>query len=77
MAAFDVDAFLDRFRSRARAVQERGVPPLEGDARRQFIESAERDYLDYSLVGSAEWEVEGDSLVLRIALGGSDEEPDA
>ena len=68
MAQLDVDAFLERFRDRARAVQERGIPPLEADARKAFIAQAESDYLDYSLVGSAEWSVEGDHLVLRIPL---------
>jgi hypothetical protein len=33
-----------------------------------FIEQAEKDYLDYSLVGSAKWEVDEDCLVLRIPL---------
>lgn len=68
MAQLDVDQFLKRFRERAEAVRERGVPPLEGDARRTFIESMELDYLDYSLVGSASWAVEDGHLVLRIPL---------
>lgn len=71
MAEFDVDAFLERFRARAKAVEERGIPPLEGEARRRFVESAEKDFLDYSLVGSASWEVAGGDLILRIALGDS------
>ena len=68
MAQLDVDEFLKRFRDRAEAVRERGVPPLEGEARRTFIESMELDYLDYSLVGSAAWAVEEEKLVLRIPL---------
>lgn len=70
MAKLDMDEFLQRFESRATAVRERGVPPLEGDARKQFIESAEKDYLDYSLVASATWSVDGDHLVLRIPISG-------
>lgn len=70
MAELDVDEFLDRFRQRAEAVKERGIPPLEAEARRSFIAQAEKDYLDYSLVGSATWSVEDDDLVLRIPLGG-------
>jgi hypothetical protein len=70
MAKLDMDEFLERFRRRADAVRERGVPPLEGEARKQFIESAEKDYLDYSLVASASWTVEGDDLVLRIPISG-------
>jgi hypothetical protein len=65
-----MDEFLQRFERRASAVRERGVPPLEGDARKQFIESAEKDYLDYSLVASASWTVDGDHLVLRIPISG-------
>jgi hypothetical protein len=70
MAAFDVDAFVDRFRDRAEAVRERGIPPIEGEARRRYIEAAEQDFSDYSLVASAEWSVDDDCLVLRIPLGG-------
>ncbi len=70
MAEFDVDAFLERFRARAKAVKDRGVPPLEGDARRLFIESAQQDFLDYSLVSDATWAVEQGVLVMRIDLDG-------
>ena len=68
MAQLNVDEFLERFRDRAAAVKERGIPPLEGEARRIWIESAEHDFMDYSLVGRAEWAVEDDALVLRISL---------
>lgn len=68
MAEFDVDAFVRRFRDRADAVKERGVPPVAGEERRLFIEQAEMDFLDYSLVGSSEWEVTDECLLLRIPL---------
>ena len=68
MAELDVDKFLERFRERAEAVRTRGIPPLEADARKAFIAQAEKDYLDYSLIGSASWTVEEDSLVLRSPL---------
>lgn len=68
MAQLDVDEFLSRFRDRAAAVRERGIPPLEGEARRTFIAQMELDHLDYSLVGSASWSVEDGQLVLRIPL---------
>lgn len=70
MAELDMDAFLQRFQARAEAVRERGVPPLEGAARKQFIEAAEKDFLDYSLVGSASWSLDGGDLVLRIPVSG-------
>lgn len=68
MAELDMDDFLGRFADRAEAVKERGVPPLEGQARKAFIEAAEKDYLDYSLIASAKWSVEDGELVLRIPL---------
>lgn len=69
MADFDVDALISRFRERAEAVKERGLPPVAGDERQLFIEQAELDFLDFSLVGSADWAVEDGHLVLRIPLG--------
>jgi hypothetical protein len=68
MAQLDVDAFLARFRERAAAVRERGIPPLEGESRRRFVEAAEQDFVDYSLVGRAQWEVTEEHLVLKIPL---------
>ena len=70
VAQLDMDEFLARFADRATAVKERGVPPLEGEARRAFVESAEKDYLDYSLIASASWSVEDGQLVLRIPISG-------
>ncbi|NNF68772.1 MAG: hypothetical protein HKN01_03290 [Acidimicrobiia bacterium] len=70
MSDFNVDEFLARFRERAEAVRERGIPPLEADARRAYVAQMETDFTDYSLVGAAEWAVEDGALVLRIPLGG-------
>ncbi len=68
MGGFDVGAFLVRFARRAEAVRDRGIPPLEGEARREFIASAQEDFTDYSLVSDASWEIEDGALVLRIPL---------
>lgn len=68
MAELNVDEFIERFRDRAAAVKERGIPPLEGEARRRFIASAEQDFMDYTLIGRAGWSVDDDALVLRIPL---------
>jgi len=73
MAEFDTEAFKARFRARADAVRERGVPPIEGEARRAFIQSAEQDFIDYSLIGDATAAIEDGMLVLRLPLGGSEE----
>ena len=70
MAQLDMDEFLTSFGDRAAAVKERGVPPLEGEARKAFIDAAEKDYMDYSLIASASWAVENGELVLRIPISG-------
>ena len=69
MAEFDVDALIARYRERAEAVKERGLPPVAGDERQLFLKQAEMDFLDFSLVGNASWSVEDGHLVLRIPLG--------
>ena len=66
----DVDAMIVRYRGRAEAVRNRSLPPVAGEERRRFIQQAEEDYMDYSLVGAAKWSVEEGHLVLRIPLGG-------
>jgi hypothetical protein len=68
VAQLDVEVFLARFRARAQAVKDRGIPPLEGEARQMFIEQAEKDFLDYSLVGNAAWSIDDGHLVLKIEL---------
>lgn len=73
MADLDVDALVARFRERAAAVKERALPPVAGDERQLFIKQAELDYLDFGLVGSADWSVEADHLVLRIPLASDGE----
>lgn len=69
MAEFDVDQFITRFQDRAKAVQERNLPPVAGPERAMLIEQAEADFTDFSLVGTAHWAVEEGNLVLRIPLG--------
>ena len=46
------------------------MPPLEGEARRRFLASAQQDFIDYSLIADAEVTIEGDRLVLRLPLAG-------
>ena len=64
----DVDAMIERFRERAKAVRSRGVPPLEGAERKRFIDQAKLDYMDYAMLGDASGTVEDGILVLRIDL---------
>ena len=57
-----------RFRERAGAVRSRGVPPIEGPERTQFIEQAQLDYMDFAMIGDAETTLDGGILTLRIDL---------
>lgn len=65
---FDVQAMIERFRDRAKAVRSRGIPPVEGPERRRFIEQSKTDYLDYAMLGDAEGSLEDGILTLRIDL---------
>ena len=65
---FDVQAMVDRFRSRAAAVRRRGIPPIEGEDRRRFVEQMELDYMDFAILGDAQGELLDGVLTLRIDL---------
>lgn len=71
---FDVDAMVTRFKERAAAVRKRGVPPLEGDDRKRFIQRMQVDYQDYAMLGDATGGLEDGVLVLRIDLRPSESE---
>ena len=66
--SFDPDAMGARFRDRAKAVRERGLPPVEGPERQRFREQAQLDYMDFAIVGDAEATVEDGILTLRVDL---------
>ena len=65
---FDPEAMVARFRDRAAAVRERGLPPVEGPERRRFMEQAQVDFMDFAIVGDAEASLEGGILTLRVDL---------
>ncbi|MGH8987160.1 MAG: hypothetical protein ACRDXC_00990 [Acidimicrobiales bacterium] len=65
---FDPDAMVARFRERARAVRERGLPPVEGPERQRFREQAQLDYMDYAMIGDADATLEDGVLTLRVDL---------
>jgi len=67
-AELDVDAMLQRFRDRAHAVRQRGVPPLEGVDRKRFVDQARTDYMDYAMIGDARALLEGGILTLTVDL---------
>ncbi len=67
-AELDVDAMIERFRARARAVRGRGIPPVEGPDRKRFVDQARIDYLDYAIIGDATGEVVDGVLTLTVDL---------
>ena len=72
-AALDVDALLARFRERAGAVRKRPLPPVAGEERRAFIEQANQDFMDFSIIGDAAATMEDGVLVLRVDLRPADQ----
>jgi hypothetical protein len=64
----DIDAMLNRFRERARAVRQRGLPPIEGAERKRFMDQARTDYMDYAMIGDATATLENGILTLRVDL---------
>ncbi len=68
MAEFDVDKMIARYAERADAVRDRSIPPVEGQARKDFIKQAESDLIDFSLIANASWELTDGYLLLRVPL---------
>ena len=52
----------------ARAVRQRGLPPLEGAERKRFMDQARTDYMDYAMIGDATATLESGILTLTIDL---------
>lgn len=65
---FRVEDMIERFRERAQAVRERPLPPLEGAARREFMQRAQLDYQDFAMLGDATGTIEDGVLTLRVDL---------
>jgi len=65
---FDPSALVERFRERARAVKNRGIPPIEGPERKRFVERMQLDYQDFAMLGDATATLEEGVLTLRIDL---------
>jgi len=57
---------IQRFQERANAVRQRTMPPVEGAARRAFIEQAELDYQDFAMIADAEISLDGGILTLDL-----------
>ena len=69
--SLDIDAMLARFRERAAAVKRRNLPPVGGEERARFVEQAQLDYQDFSIIGDASWTFADGVLTLRVELGSS------
>jgi hypothetical protein len=64
----DIEAMISRFQARAKAVRQRGIPPVEGAERKRFIDQARIDFLDYAMIGDSEASLEDGILTLRVDL---------
>ncbi len=64
----DVDAMLDRFRTRAKAVKNRNLPPVAGPERTKFIQQAQADFQDFAIIGDAEATLVDGILTLVVDL---------
>jgi hypothetical protein len=64
----DVDGMIARFAARAKAVRQRGMPPVEGPERKRFVDQARIDFQDYAMIGDATWQIDDGFLTLRIDL---------
>jgi hypothetical protein len=69
----DIDAMIQRFQERAKAVKKRNLPPIAGEERTRFIEQAQTDFQDFAMIGDAEGSLEDGVLHLRIDLRSSDD----
>jgi hypothetical protein len=65
---FDPEAMVARFRARAQAVRERGLPPVEGAERQRFRRQAQEDFMDFAMLGDAQATLDGGILTLRVDL---------
>lgn len=68
--SLDVDALLERYRERARAVRNRPLPPVEGAERKRIQDRNQVDFLDFAVIGDAVATVDDGVLTLRIDLRG-------
>jgi hypothetical protein len=65
---FDVNAMIQRFQARARAVRQRALPPVEGAERKRFMDQARLDFQDYAMIGDAVARLEDGVLTLTVDL---------
>ena len=66
--SLDVDAMIKRFQERAKAVKDRPLPPIAGAERALFLEQAQKDFMDFAIIGDAAASLEDGILTLTVDL---------
>jgi hypothetical protein len=72
----DIDRMIARFQARAKAVRQRGLPPVEGAERKRFLDQARIDFQDYAMIGDAVGRIDDGILTLTVDLRPGREKPD-
>ena len=65
---FNPQEMIKRFQERADAVKKRNLPAVGGEERRLFIEQAERDLMDFSIIADASVTMDDGILTMSIDL---------
>ena len=65
---FNPQEMIKRFQERADAVKKRNLPAVGGEERRLFIEQAERDFMDFSIIADALVTMDDGILTMTIDL---------
>ena len=65
---FNPQEMIKRFQERADAVKKRNLPAVGGEERRLFIERAERDFMDFSIIADASVTMDDGILTMSIDL---------
>ncbi|HCK74179.1 MAG: hypothetical protein MKZ71_03145 [Acidimicrobiales bacterium] len=65
---FNPQEMIKRFQERADAVKKRNLPAVGGEERRLFIEQAERDFMDFSIIADASVTMDDGILTMSIDL---------
>ena len=65
---FNPQEMIKRFQERADAVKKRNLPAVGGEDRRLFIEQAERDFMDFSIIADASVTMDDGILTMSIDL---------
>lgn len=65
---FNPQDMIERFKLRAEVVRSRQIPPVEGEDRKRFIEQAQLDFMDFSIIADAKATLEDGILHIEVDL---------